>query len=301
MKQINLLLITAFLSISTQAQKANSFLIYSVKGTVNVVENNKTSKAQIGKQLTEQSKLTVGTNSLVSIICNESCQFSIVKAGSYSMSQFKDSCTSNKSSITTSYIKYVWNQLTTHKGSPEKNRKSYMNNVGSVSRSNISIWIDSRFDTINYNHGSFPVSWRCYADVQEFTFEIYEQAEGGTPVYQQKISKTTVPVASFASKLQPNKPYFWEVKIENEKSEGRKVIYIWDHESYEKLLHQLSKAHEGAETEAEKNFRLGFLLESARFYAEAYQYYQKAVQLAPDVELFQKTLDAFKKDYNIGQ
>ena len=176
-----------------------------------------------------------------------------------------------------------------------------MNNVGAVSRTNISIWIDSRLDTINYHSGDFPISWKCYSDADEFTFDIYEEAEAGKPVFQKTVKKTTVPFVDFASKLKKNKPYFWQVNVKNEDPERRKVVYIWDKASFEKLLTQIRSAHSGTETAAEENFRIGFLLESARFYSEAYGYYQKAAQLNPELELYKKILEAFRKDYAIGQ
>ncbi len=297
MKHIHLLLLLTICSVATQAQKANSFLIYSVKGSVSVIEDSKGAKAQIGKLLNDKSKLTVGSNSLVSIICNEASLFSIIKPGTYTMSDFKDSCLSNKSSITSNYLKFIWNQLTTPKGAPEKNRKSYMNNVGAVSRTNISIWID----TINYYSGSFPVSWKSYSDAEEFTFDIYEEADGTKPIFQKVVKKTMVPISDFSSKLKKGTPYYWQVNVKNEDPEKRKVIYIWDKASFENLLTQIRGAEQGTETEAEKNFRMGFLLESARFYSDAYGYYQKAAQLNPELELYKKTLEAFRKDYAIGQ
>jgi hypothetical protein len=301
MRQIHLLLLLTICTVATQAQKANSFLIYSVKGSVSVVENSKGTKAQIGKLLNDKSKLTVGANSLISIICNESSLFSITKPGTYTMDQFKDSCLANKSSITSNYLKFIWNQLTTPKGAPEKNRKSYMNNVGAVSRANISIWIDSRLDTINYYSGEFPVSWKCYSDADEFTFDIYQDADGTKPLFQKVVKKTTVPISDFASKLKKGTPYYWQVNVKNEDPERRKVIYVWDKTSFEKLVAQLRNAEKGSETPAEENFRIGFLLESARFYSDAYGYYQKAAQLNPELELYKKTLEAFRKDYAIGQ
>lgn len=299
MKHFHLFVFFLLSGLTIAAQKPNSFLIYSVKGSVTIVENNTGAKAQIGKLLTEKSKLTVGANSLVSIICNESSLFSITKAGTYSMEQFKDSCLTNKSSITSNYLKFIWNQLTTAKGSPEKNRKSYMNNVGAVSRTNISVWVDSRFDTINYNNGAFPISWKCYSDATEFSFEVYQMARGGEPVYQKLVTKTSLPIAEFIPSLKPNTAYYWKINAKGEESDERKLFFIWDKASYENLVAQLRSAQKGVETEAEEKFRVAFLLESARFYSEAFQYYKKAVQLNPGSELFQKTLDAFKKDYNI--
>ena len=301
MKQITFFLLILLTGSISSAQNPNQFLVYSVKGSVSVVENNKTGKAQIGKLLNDKSKITVGANSLVSIICNENSLFSITKAGTYDMSQFKDSCLYNKSSITSNYLKFIWNQLTTPKGSPEKNRKSYMNNVGAVSRTNISIWIDSRFDTINFHSGSFPVSWKCYSDADEFSFNIFDDEKDGKTVFQKTVNKTSIPIGDFVSKLQPNKPYYWQILVKNEEPEERKVIYVWDDASFNKLVANIRTATSGAETAAEENFRIGFMLESARFYADAYRYYQKAAQLNPELELYKKTLEAFRRDYAIGQ
>ena len=297
MKSTQLFLFACLFTLTVNAQKANSYLVYSVKGSVTISENDKTGKAQIGKLLTDKSKLTVGANSLVSIICNENSLFSVTKPGTYSMEQFKDSCLTNKSSITSNYLKFIWNQLTTPKGSPEKNRKSYMNNVGAVSRGNMSIWVDSRLDTINYYSGSFPVSWKSYSDTEEFLFEVYEQQQGGKAIYSKTVKKTAVPIADFASKLKPNTPYYWQITVKNEDPEKRKVIYLWEKEAFEKFAMQLKDLQKVPETEAEQFFRVGFLLESARFYADAYRYYQKAAQLNPELELYQKTLEAFRKDF----
>ncbi len=297
MKHFFLSLVLISVSILTEAQNSNSFLIYSVKGTVTISENNKEVKAQIGKIFSDNAKLIVSANSLVSIICNEKSLFSIVKAGNYSMQQFKDSCTINKSSITSSYLKFIWGQLTTAKGSPEKNRKNYMNNVGAVSRSNISIWIDSRLDTINYNNGTFPISWKCYSDVTEFNFQLLD---AGNSVFQKTINNSTIiNIPDFVEPLQYNTPYTWTLKAKDEENTEKRVLIKWDNASYNKLLAKFVATKDGFETAAEENFRLGFLLESARFYSEAYQHYKKALQLNPELELYQKTLAAFRNDYGI--
>lgn len=301
MKLFFFIIAIALFSFQAYAQKPNSFLVYSVKGSVTITENNKGIKAQIGNLLTDQSKITVGNNSLVSIICNESSLFSITKAGTYSMTQFKDSCLTNKSSITSSYLKFIWNQLTTPKGSPEKNRKNYMNNVGAVSRTNNSVWVDSRLDTINFHQGNFPLSWKCYSDATEFSVDILQLARGGEPLIKKTVSKNSINLNELTPELNNNSTYYWRVVAKGEESDERKVLVLWDSASYAMLLSELKNTQKEFESEAEQSFRLGFLLESARFYAEAYKYYKKAIQLNPEVELYQKTLTAFRKDYNIEE
>ena len=303
MKWLPFFLLTLVQFLQIQAQKANSFLIYSVKGNVTVTDGSGNKKAQVGTLLNESSKLAVGPNSLVGIICNENTLFNVVKPGNYAMGQFKDSCITNKSSITGNYLKFIWNQLTAPKGSPEKNRKSFMNNVGAVGRGNISIWIDSRLDTINYYSGEFPVSWKCYSDATEFLFQIFDKPEGGTPLFEKTTKNNQVLFSEFASKLSKNTPYYWQVTIPSEEPEPRRVINFWSKTEFEALLTSIKKANKSGEVEgeAELNFRLGFMLESARFYSDAYPYYLKASQLNPELELYKKTVDAFCKDYNIAK
>ena len=159
MKKLVSLISIFLISVFSMAQD-NSFLLYNIKGNVSVVENKVETKAKIGKILSGNVVLKIANASLATLICNEANMFTVNKAGSYTLNQFKDSCEVHNSSFTANYLKYVWAQMTTSHGSPGSNRKAFMSTVGAVSRSVNNIWIDPRLDTVNYISGDFPLSVR---------------------------------------------------------------------------------------------------------------------------------------------
>src|SRR5262245_33970465 len=107
-------LIVSFCSLLTgmiYAQE-NNYLVYSIKGNVTLVENKTESKIKIGKMLNSSATIKVANGAMVTLFCNEVAMFSIKKPGTYSVSQFSDSCRINQSSVSANYIKYVWAQMT---------------------------------------------------------------------------------------------------------------------------------------------------------------------------------------------
>ena len=278
----------------------NSFLLYSFKGNVSVVENKTETKAKVGKILAGGAQLKIANGSAATLICNEQAMFTINKAGSYSLNQFKDSCNVSTSSVSVNYVKYVWNQMTSgHEGSPGSNRKMFMNTVGAVSRSVNNIWIDPRLDTINYSSGDFPLSWKSYADAKEFEFSLYTGPDGGTPLYKNTLSKMKISIPSFASKLKPGTTYYWTSAVKGETNDEIKVLNYIEKPVYEAVLNKLKAEGPSYEGDAEQAYRIAFGLEDARYLSEAYQYYLRATTLKPDMPLYRSTLMSFKKDYEI--
>ena len=299
MKKTGYLLLGIFFMLQATAQN-NMYVVYSMKGNVSVVDNNTETKAKIGTILNEESVLKISSGSFATIICNETRMFSVNKAGNYTMSKFKDSCQLNKSSVSSNYVKYIWSELTKSKGSPEKNRKAYMSNVGAVGRGINNIWVDPRLDTVYYVSGTIPLSWKSYADAEKFEFRLYDKEDAEKEIFSKSTEKKHVDVADILDKIQPGKSYWWTAMIKGENNDERKYLKYWTKEEYSALFNKISKNETGvAETEAEKNFRLGFLLEERHFLAEAYQHYLKATQLAEDNGMYRFVFMSFKKDYEV--
>lgn len=276
------------------------YVVYSMKGNVSVIENKTETKAKIGTILNEASVLKLSSGSFATLICNESRMFSINKAGNYDMGKFKDSCKSSNASVSANYVKYIWNELTKSKGSPEKNRKAYMANVGAVSRSVNNIWIDPRLDTVYYVSGTVPLSWKSYAEAEKFVFKLFDKEDAEKDIYSKSTEKKHVDIGDFLKIIQPGQSYWWTAMIKGENNEERKFLKYWTKEEYNEFYKNIIKLETGAtETEAEKNFRLAFILEESHFLAEAYQHYQKATQLAADNGLYRFVFMSFKKDYEI--
>jgi hypothetical protein len=289
----------ATLFVSPAFSQDNMFLVYSIKGNVSVVENKVESKARIGTLLNNASVLKIPAGSFATLICNETRMFTLNKSGNYNLGNLKDSCKGSNSSVSANYMKYIWNEMTKSKGSPEKNRKAFMANVGAVSRSINNIWIDPKLDTVNYVSGTIPLSWKSYTDAEKFEFKLYAQPSGGNAIFTKLTDKKHVPVSELLKIIQPGKVYYWTAMVKDETNDDRKYLHYWPKEEYINYYNSIKKPEGANETEAEMNFRLGFVLEEAHFLAEAYQHYQKATQLAPAIPLYRFVFMSFKKDYEI--
>lgn len=298
MKKIAIVTILAGASLFAAAQ-TNSFLLYSIKGSATVVENKSETPAKIGKVLSGSSSLKVSNGSIVTIICNEVAMFTVRKPGTYTMAQFKDSCAVNNSSFSANYVKYVWNQMTSHAEAPGSNRKAYMTTIGAVSRGINNIWIDPRLDTVNYVAGEFPLSWKSYAEAKDFEFSLFSSSDPATPVYKTVVGKLKISIATFADKLKAGNSYLWTSAVRGEQNEEMKVLNVVSKDTYTQLLASLKGDNKAFEAEAEQAYRLAFLLEDAHYLAEAYQYYTKAATADPTNPLYRATLMSFKKDYEI--
>lgn len=281
------------------AKAQETFVVYSFKGDVSIVENQKEAKAKIGRILNTNAEIKVNNGAVISLICNEVNLVTLSGPGKFSLINYKNACNANKQSATANYLKYVWTQLTTKPGTPEKNRKAFMSNVGAVSRSINNIWIDPRLDTFNYVSGNFPLSWKSYAEAEDFQFQLYEKLKSKKPIYTFETKNKVVTVKQIEKIMEPGKTYFWTAVVKDQENDDRKIINVYKQADYKEVLEGLGKTEAGYENEAEKAFRLAFLLEEAHFLYEAYTHYQKAVKNRPDVNIYKTTLDAFKKDYGL--
>jgi hypothetical protein len=257
-------------------------------------------KAKVGQLLKSSANLKIAPGGMATLICNQASMFTVNKAGNYSLNKFKDSCREGTNSVSANYIKYVWNQMTSHgEGSPGSNRKAFMNTVGAVSRSINNIWIDPRLDTVNFTAGDFPLSWKSYTDANEFQFSLYNSGNIADPFYTQVTSKSKVMINSFATKIKEGSSYYWTSAVKGEENDELKVLNYVSKDTYDKLVTLLKTQGGAGEAPAEQAYRIAFMLEDAHYLAEAYQYYSKAAQLAPDNVLYRSTLMSFKKDYEI--
>jgi hypothetical protein len=291
-------LLTLFLGVvfSTLTYAQNSYLIYTVKGNVSVIENNVTTKAKIGRLLPETAQVVIAPGSVISLICNQASLINLNK-GKVSLTSLSEQCKSTEGSATSNYLKYVWSQLTTHAGTPEKNRKLFMTNVGAVSRGVNNVWIDPRLDTVKYVGGSFPLSWKSYAEADEFEFSIYNTLGDTKPSNVIATKGRSIDAKTLAAKMKPASTIYWTAAVKGEQNPEIKVFEYVPADVYKTVLASFEQSGPELETDAAKAFRIAFLLEQAHYLGEAYTYYKKAATLEPALPVYKSTLESFKKDY----
>ena len=303
MKKLHLLIFFAFVSAVASAQA--QFMLYSMKGNVSIIENKVESKAKIGKMMDGNATIKIAAGGSATFVCNEAAMFSLVKAGTYPLSKFNDSCRADHSSVSANYVKYVWAQMTKSSANPGSNRTAYMNTVGAVARGGKNginnVWIDPKLDTVNYSGASstFPLSWKSYADAEEFEFSLYTSDNIVTPFYSIFLKKLKTPINDFAAKVKPGNMYYWTAAIKGEENDDLKVLNYVSKETYNAVLANIKTIKPAVETPAEEAYRTAFMLEDAHYLAEAFQYYTKASTLDSTNMLYRATLMSFKKDYEI--
>src|SRR4030095_13942064 len=181
-----------------------------------IVNNKVESKAKIGAILKDDAIIKVPQGSFATLICNETRMFSLSKSGSYAVSNLKDSCKESKSSFSANYVKYMWSEFTKEHGTPEKNRKNYMANIGAVGRGDINnVWVDPRLDSVNYVSGTIPLSWKCFVDTEEFDFRLYDESKTNA-IMVKNIKKKHVDVSDLLKQIQPGKIYYWNATVKGE-------------------------------------------------------------------------------------
>lgn len=298
MKKLQFLILFSLIAGFVAAQ--NTFMLYSYKGNVSVVENKVTSKAKVGKMINANATIKVAAGSAVTLICNEAAMFTFAKAGNYALNKFGDSCRVSSNSVSANYVKYVWAQMTKSSGSAGSNRKAYMNTVGAVSRGGIhNVWVDPRLDTVNYSEGEFPLSWKSYADADKFEFRLYSHDNISTPIFSKIVSKLKIPITDFSSRMEVGNSYFWTASIKGEDSDDFKILNYVSKEDYILVESKLKTQGTAFEGKAEEAYRLGFMLEDAHFLAEALVQYTKAAALDTSNVLYRGTLMSFRKDYEL--
>ena len=298
MKKVFYLFLIFALSITASAQD-DMFVLYSMKGNVSVVSNKVESKAKIGTILKDDAIIKVPQGSFATLICNETRMFSLTKSGNYAISNLKDSCKENKSSFSANYVKYMWSEFTKEHGSPEKNRKNFMANVGAVSRGGVNnVWVDARLDTVNYVSGTIPLSWKSFVETEEFEFRLYGENKTNA-LLKKDVKKKHVDISDILKQIQPGKVYYWNATVKGEpENEARHYLHYVTKDEYQAFFNSI-KNGEASESDAEMNFRLAFVLEENHYIAEAYNHYLKATQLDPTNNLYRYTFMSFKKDFEI--
>lgn len=295
---MKLILLLLCLSPALSSLAQNEFLVYAAKGNVLVVQKGTEAKARIGTLLSETDQVVIPAGATLSLICNQTSVFTL-GAGKHKLADMGARCKVQDQSVSANYVKFVWTQLTQKPGIPEKNRKLFMSNIGAVSRAVNNVWIDPRMDTINFVSTDFPLSWKSYAEAEEFDFAVYIAPNDLQPIFHNATTVRQQKIADFKNMLEPGKFYYWTAAVKGDQNKERKLLNYIAPDQYKKMLREMEAMGPEGEGPAEKAFRLGFLLEQAHFLGEAYLHYQKAATLQPATPLFSSTLQAFKKDYGL--
>ena len=285
MKLFFLILTACFFLQASAADPA--FVVYHSKGP-NAKSGSKTTLKK-GDKLFAKDILVLGEGSKLVLICSNYQIIQLGKKGSFPVKTLLSQC-KKAGSYSSSYFKYVWNELTHPHGKPEKDPEEYMKNVGAVSRGCNDVAFGLPADTINYYKGEFPLQW--WASYEKPVAAVFEQQMDGAPIHQVALTaKQPLQLAQLAKTLSPG-IYYWQIVGPEGGNCERKFLKIWDKKSYNNMVHGLLN-QVPATSPAETAYANAYMLHENNFLAEALSYYKQAAKLNPKNLTYKTSLNKF--------
>jgi len=288
---------------SIKAQAGTELLVYAIKGNITAVYNNEESPVKIGRLLKPGTVIKIKSGSKMTMVCKQGRPFFLSKEGDYPLSKWNDSCKTSTSSITANYFKYIWNEFYTH--SPEYQQDQNTSALGAVTRSpaqdvfnprKVNISFNQGLDTLNYTNGDFPLSWTCYNYSGKYTFRLYETRTGKL-LYKDSVQRSFISISKFKNLLEAGKRYYWTATAPRAGKIKKRVLNYLESNKVEQFINELPNNEDIPEDSAAKYFRIGYMLEQRHFLADAYTYYKKAAETAPDITMFADKLLRFRNEF----
>ncbi len=301
----SLTFIFLFIVFSATAQKGDELLVYSMKGNVTVIENNQESRVKIGKVLKPGSSVKTQRLAKLTMVCKQGKPITVTKEGTFPVTKWKDSCTTDHHSVTSKYFQYIWDQLYIRS---DDYKRDHPETVGAVVRNEapvrgeeqLEIEFNEAFDTLNYASGIFSLSWRANMDYAgKYNFVLYEVLSGKY-LYEDSVAGNSIQLDKIKKYMLPNNIYGWSVAAKKTGiCNGGAIKYTTIRKVNQQVI-KFQKAINVPEDQAAQYFRVAYLLENSHFLANAFAYYQKAAKAAPDVEFYTEKLNEFRKTFQLG-
>jgi hypothetical protein len=306
-KSMKILLAIAclFLVCFVYAQKGDELLVYSMKGNVTVIENNKESRLKIGKVLKPGSSVKTQRLAKLTMVCKQGKPLTVTKEGTFPVTKWKDSCTTANSSVTSKYFQYVWDQLYIRS---DDYKLSHPETAGAVVRNEapvrgeeqLEIEFNEAFDTLNYATGTFSLSWTVNMDYAgKYNFVLYDVLSGKY-LYEDSVVGNSIQVDKIKKNMRPGNMYGWSVAARKTGVCNGGVIKYTTLRKVGQQINKFLKAINVPEDQAAQYFRIAFSLENSHYLADAFSYYQKATKAAPDVEFYAEKLNEFRTTFQLG-
>ncbi len=302
----NILVLTSlFFVYSSYGQQGDELLVYSLKGNVTVVENEKESKLKIGKVLKPGSTIKTQKLSKLTMVCKQGKPLTVTKEGSFPVLRWKDSCETNShNSVTSKYFKYIWEQLYMRS---EDFKKNNAGDIAAVVRNeapvrgedDMEILFNEALDTVYYAAGDFPLSWKTSRDYSgKYYFRLYD-TKAGKIVYNDSVAGRTVSIDNLKRYMKLGNNYQWSVATKKTGEYTAGVLKYLLVKTVNQQIINFQKAVDVPEDAAARYFRIAYLLQSGHYLADAFIYYQKAVKAAPAEDFYKEILLEFKKTFQI--
>ena len=287
---------------SAFSQNGEELLVYSLKGNVTVLENNKESKLKIGKVLKPGATVKTQRDAQLTMVCKEGRPISVTREGSFPVEIWKDSCSTNHISVTSKYFQYIWDQLYVRSDDYKKSHPGVTETTGAPVRGNDEkeIIITESLDTMNYATGLFYLSWATSFPYSGDYVFVLTNTKTKKQVYADSNKTNMRNLNALKKYMKPGNSYSWSVSTrETGLTEGG-IINCLSVKAISQHAVRLRKNISVPEEPAAQYFRTAYLLEQGHYLADAYLFYIKAAQTDRSIDLYFDVLNDFAAKFNLG-
>lgn len=291
---------------SAFAQKGDELLVYSLKGNVSVIENNKESKLKIGKVLRPGCSIKTQANAKLTMVCKEGKPLTLTKQGIFPVTRWKDSCSTGSKSVSSNYFQYIWDQLYVRS---DEYKREHIEATASVVRGeptepgndSLEMKLYLALDTVCYSSGNFLLSWLPGNDYKgKYYFKLVD-VNDNRKVYDDSIRGNTLPLQKLKKQMKPGHYYAWETSAKQTGWVAGGTINYLSPQTVKNRILTIQNDIVVPEDLAARHFRTAFLLEQEHFLADAFIYYQKAAKAGPGIKLYSDKLGEFKKQFQLSK
>lgn len=278
-------LLLSFACLDAAAQQP-SFVVYYTKGISGKVGT--TGALKKGDKLFGKDVINVNPGAQVILICSNYQTVKLTAKGKYTVTALSKQCEGNKTSFTSNYFNYIWDELTATHGGDDPSH--YMKNSGAVSRGCNTVETKLLLDTVilpvykaGAESGAFPV-WFITTFEKPFLSR-FSGPEEGDSMWQTPLVKNQFRMDVLTKQMKQPGLYYWQVTGESEKGCEPNVIQIRSEAAYRSAIARLLAGLPVA-SPAETAYMKAFILEENYFTGEAFKYYEQAYKLEPTNEKY---------------
>jgi tetratricopeptide (TPR) repeat protein len=293
-------------SISSAVHAQNIFLVYKIYGKAFYNSPKGKVKVIIGNTYNESDSIFLEAKSKITFLCNNYVPFVVEKEGVVELKKIANNCIKSSQNKDLAFFKFVWEQFSHPHLDPKKNRKKYFHNLGApIRNTHKDVDIEEYYSDYSIVEGSkIKLKWdiklpKKFYKTGNYKFILMNRSSASKSINQFSIYNS----GSFDFSNNDDNVIYpaifdWGITYDSILSRERSnAITIYSRSQFDSIVKNIDSSIETNIGAAEKNFRTGVALESLHFYREAFIYYQKALNLEPDNEMYKKNIEILKSYY----
>jgi len=256
-----------------------------------------------GSTLQAGDQVKVADGSYLGLVHNSGRTYEIKTAGVHKINDIASALSSNKSSVASKYADFVLNKMNQSEEDINRNHRNYLSATGAVTRGAnhpIKLFLPSSVDIYSEQAS---LKWTEVADVEEPVYVVTVFNMFDEVVMTKETSDLGAMIDFSDEKLANERMVIVKVSLKDDEEifSDKYAIKRMDMESNEMVISELKELEDiTSEKTAMNMLILASFYEQNNLLVDALTYYQAAIDLAPDVDIFRHAYEQFVVSNALG-